>query len=726
MKSVLFKYLEDALRKWQDKVAIVDNGGERKTTYLEIFDLAFRVLSYIRQNNIPSHSFITIELKESMEFIAAEIGVWLSGCTAVPIGVSFPDERKDYIRKHCDAVLNIDYDFLKLLEEVTPDTNYELPDELDDALLVYTSGSTGTPKGILHDFKSLENAVNMLRVHNPNETDRFAGGIPCYFIAHLYYYMIMFGTEVHIVPSDIIKDVELLSKYHTENEITITFVSATVFPLYRNTSKFLRCVTTGSDRIVNPIERSFEVVATYGLSETAGPIIYTEVEGVTDNAPIGLPVENIELCLFDDEMRPVPQGEEGEICLKGHFAKCYFKDEEQTKALYRGGWLHTKDLGRILPDGRLQFVNRKDWMVKVNGQRVEPGEIEAAMRKIDGIKVAVIKGFDNGQGSMYLCGYYTVNDNVEISENEIKDNLSKILPSYMIPTMFVKLDTFPLNQNGKIDRRSLQPPTNNARTCQYVAPTNEIEELLCNAMASILNVEKIGIDDNFIILGGDSIKIMKLQLICKSLKLTTKMVYDHQTPRMIASAILNNKSSVGDKQEVCENPSHRGINSKRMYVVNLLMDILPNSGCQNLKTRLMRWAGVQVGKNVEFFQGFKIQGVGEVIIGDNTFFGHQSLIIINEGSKVIIEDNSGLGTRSTIITGFHPLTPNGERIISREGTCSVVRLCKGSCVATSCLILPGVTVGEKSLVAAGSVVTRDVTPYNVVAGNPAKVKDKLI
>lgn len=725
MKSVLLKYLEDALRKWQDKIAIVDNGGERKTTYREIFELAFMVLSYIRQNNIPPHSFITIELKESMEFVAAEIGVWLSGCIAVPIGVSFPDERKDYIRKHCDAVLNIEHVFLKSLEGVLHDTNYELPDELDDALLVYTSGSTGTPKGILHDFKSLENAVNMLRVHNPDENDRFAGGIPCYFIAHLYYYMIMFGTEVHIVPSDIVKDVELLSRYHTENEITITFVSATVFPLYRNTSKYLRCVTTGSDRIVNPIERTFEVVATYGLSETAGPVIYTKIEGVTDNAPIGLPVENIELCLFDDDMHPVPQGEEGEICLKGHFAKCYFKDEDQTEALYRGGWLHTKDLGKILPDGRLQFVNRKDWMVKVNGQRVEPGEIEAAMRKIDGIKVAVVKGFDNGQGSMYLCGYYTANDKVELCDNDIKECLSKLLPSYMIPSIFVKLDAFPLNQNGKIDRRSLQPPTNDTRTGQYVAPTNKIEESLCSAMADILNVDQIGIDDNFILLGGDSISIMKLQLFCKELGLTTKMVYDNQTPRKIASAIINRESSEMDARETGVVSSHKGINSKRMYIVNLLMELLPNSGCQKLKAKLMRWAGVQVGKNVEFFQGFKIQGVGEVVIGDNTFFGHQSLIIINEGSKVIVEDNSGLGTRSTIITGFHPLTPDGERIISREGTCSVVRLCKGSCIATSCLILPGVTVGEKALVAAGSVVTSDVTPYNVVAGNPAKVKNKL-
>lgn len=162
------------------------------------------------------------------------------------------------------------------------------------------------------------------------------------------------------------------------------------------------------------------------------------------------------------------------------------------------------------------------------------------------------------------------------------------------------------------------------------------------------------------------------------------------------------------------------IKSKRIYIVNLLMDILPNSGCQKIKAALFRWAGVKVGNDVEFFQGFKIQGIGEVEIGDNVFFGHQSLIIINKGSKVIFENHSGLGTRSVVATGFHPFTPDGERVVSRKGTCCTIRFCRGAGTGTGCLIMPNSELGEMSYVSAGTVVNRKVKPYSMVGQQPTK------
>ena len=162
------------------------------------------------------------------------------------------------------------------------------------------------------------------------------------------------------------------------------------------------------------------------------------------------------------------------------------------------------------------------------------------------------------------------------------------------------------------------------------------------------------------------------------------------------------------------------IKSKRIYLVNLLMDILPNSGAQGLKTKLYRWAGVRVGEGVEFFQGIKIQGVGELEIGDRAFIGHEVLFMLNEGSKVIIEPEAIVGSRSIVITGFHPIEPDGERILGREGTTSTVRIGRGCSVSTNCTVLPGVSVGEMSLVAAGAVINKDVAPYTLVGGCPAK------
>lgn len=162
------------------------------------------------------------------------------------------------------------------------------------------------------------------------------------------------------------------------------------------------------------------------------------------------------------------------------------------------------------------------------------------------------------------------------------------------------------------------------------------------------------------------------------------------------------------------------INSKRIYIVNLLMNILPSSGLQKLKAKLYRWAGVKVGNNVEFFQGIKVQGIGEIEIGDNAFIGHEVLFMINQNSKIIIEEEAIVGSRSIIITGFHPITPDGKRILSREGTSSSVVIGRGCSVSTNCTVLPGVTVGEMSIVAAGATVVKDVEPYTLVGGCPAK------
>lgn len=162
------------------------------------------------------------------------------------------------------------------------------------------------------------------------------------------------------------------------------------------------------------------------------------------------------------------------------------------------------------------------------------------------------------------------------------------------------------------------------------------------------------------------------------------------------------------------------INSKRIYLVNLLMALLPNSGCQSMKARLFRWAGARVGKNVEFFQGIKVQGVGELEIGDRAFIGHEVLMMLNEGSAIIIEEEAVISSRCTLMTGFHPIEPEGARIIGRSGTSSIIRVCRGAAVLASCNVLPGVTIGEKALIAAGATVNKDVEPYTLVGGCPAK------
>ncbi len=548
MNSHIVELVLDAVSGYKDKVAIVDNGGAVRTTYLQLLDTAVRTQRYIQSKGIGAQQFITIELPENALFAGIQLGVWLARCVSVPMGIAFPDDRKAYISGHCDAALNIDHAVLEeILALSLPDIPLcdmlpkDMPQDEDNALMIYTSGSTGNPKGVLHDHLSLVNAVEMMRIYEPTADDRLACGVHTYFIAQLFYLMIIFGTEVHILPVKVASDINAMSDYHKEHGISIAFISATTLPYYQCKTESMRVIFTGSDRVRNTCIQPFRLINVYGQTETAGPVIWAEINNLTENAPIGLPVNGVEFAVLDDDMNPVPRGLEGELCLSGHFAKEIYRNKEQTGHLYYGGWLHTGDLVKQLEDGRLQYINRKDWMVKVNGQRVEPGEVETAMRTLPAIRQAVVKGFDNGHGSMYLTGYYTVQDGFQpIDSNVLKLQLSNLLPTYMVPSRFVFLEAFPLNANGKIDRKALTAPT--VVSSNLVPLKGETEQMVARLFCLLLGIDmkEIGATTSFFEAGGDSVLIMKL---CAELNstldrnITPVHIYDNPTVRGIAHTL---------------------------------------------------------------------------------------------------------------------------------------------------------------------------------------------
>ena len=424
MKAFMTSTFSETVKLYGSRTAVVDypdGKTQRRTSFDELKRQALQVTAYIKERNIAPQSFITIELTAGADFLIAEMGVWMARCVVVPVGPAFPEERKAYIRQHSEAVLNIDSDLIDsiLHSQSLPPSDREvvLPDADDNALLIYTSGSTGNPKGILHQHKAIANVLARIQhSYKYGPDDRYAAGAPTYFIVGMYYWQLLGGTEVHFIPQDVTLDPVRMAEYHRDNGITLTYISAAVCPIYRCVAPSLRIVFTGGDRVICRQVPIYRLVVNYGMSETSGVVIGNTITEPTENAPIGRPLFGVEAAILDDDMQPVPQGQEGEICLKGCFCKEYFKDEERTRELYRGGWLHTKDVGRQLPDGSIQFVNRKDWMVKVNGQRVEPGEVEAAMCCIEGISRAVVKGFKGNNGSNYLVGYYTASQDSHLRD----------------------------------------------------------------------------------------------------------------------------------------------------------------------------------------------------------------------------------------------------------------------------------------------------------------------
>lgn len=528
----------DSINNYPQKTAIIDEGGKRYTTYGELYIMACRVVGYLNSLQLPAHSFIGICLPTSMEYIASEIGIWLAGHAIMPMGDEFPQSRINQMMEHSESPLLIDAKEISDIYTFDPLEPLSFPQENDICSLFYTSGSTGNPKGVLHSFRSFGIPLFPDEMFKELNASVMAVTAPMFFVAcKLIYDFLTRGETVNIVPPTIRLDIRKLEDFIAAQKIEFVFIPPSVLPHFHNKSNSLKVVFTASERVSGVGPKGYKLVNYCGQTETAGIGCTFMVDKPYDNTPIGIPVSPYIYSVRNDIGEEVSPGEEGELCYKGDLTPGYLKDAERTAELYRDGWLHTGDIVRARPDGNLIYVNRKDWMMKINGQRVEPNEVEIVLKKMPEIDNAIVKGFTSSNNRQYLCAYYITEKS--IAEEDIHAYLSSKLPSYMVPAYFIKMDKFPINMNGKLDRKSLQSPIVDVEIIErvpYEAPQNSTEELLCHAFEESLGYSHIGVNEDFFLLGGDSIRVMKLQTLCQELPLSARMIYVHRTPRNIAKA----------------------------------------------------------------------------------------------------------------------------------------------------------------------------------------------
>ena len=527
MKSVYLNDLVNSIKNNQERIAFNDKGKD--ISYKEFFDLSKKTLAFLNKKNLGNNALVPILLDGSSDYAAIVVGLWLHGDVAIPMGKTFPKDRIDYILEETKAKLVIDDKILEEIKEQDPCEEYEISDENNLALIIYTSGSTGNPKGIMHNFKGLNKKVDF----KYKLDDAFLMIAPFYFVASLTIYKVLKeGAKVLLPPNDVKLDIRKLEDYIVNFNATYVFLPPSVLKNFHNKSDKLKAVYTGSEKLTNEESKEgYKLINCYGMTETLGTVCSFIVDKKYDSTPVGK--TSYEYKLLDDDGKEVAKGSIGEFCIKGDFALGYYNDPEKTNKLIIDGYYHTNDLLRELPDGNLVYVNRKDWMVKINGQRVEVGEVEVRIRDIKGIKDAIVKGFENKDGNAYLCAFYKG----EVKPEEIKEELIKILPSYMIPLYFVEVKEFSYLPNGKINRKVLSAPDLDNLTNDYVAPTNELEARICKAFEEVFGLKQSGINDDFFLLGGDSIKVMKLSTILADLNLSSKTIYKEKTPKKIALAI---------------------------------------------------------------------------------------------------------------------------------------------------------------------------------------------
>lgn len=402
--------------------------------------------------------------------------------------------------------------------------------------VIYTSGSTGKPKGVMLEHKNIINLI----FHQFNRTDinfdekilQFANMCFDAYFQEIFSALLR-GGELNIINEKDKLNVEKLVDLIKEKEIK-TVIFPTAYLKFLSADKdfnrtfpktIQHIITAGEQLIINNslknylLSTSIKLHNHYGPSETHVVTMMTlgkdsEIPSVPS---IGKPISNTKIYILNERMNIQPVGIKGEIYIGGEsVGRGYINNPELTaerfmESLFVSGerMYRTGDLGRWLPDGSIEFLGRIDHQVKIRGFRIELGEIESNILAFSAIKEAAVIDREETNGNKYLCAYIVCEEDINIAE--IREELSKKMPDYMIPAYFLKIDKMPLTSTGKLNRKLLPKPEGRVGTAsEFEAPRDEIEEKLSVIWRDILGIDKIGINDNFFELGGHSLKAISL------------------------------------------------------------------------------------------------------------------------------------------------------------------------------------------------------------------------
>ncbi|MDR2622960.1 MAG: AMP-binding protein [Methanobrevibacter sp.] len=535
MRSILQDFLENVKIKPYD-LAVKD--GVEELSYKSLDDLVNRIAVRLYEKNLRKQDrIIPIVLDRSPIVIASMFAVWKLGL-AYTIVDKAPVERRELILNKINSRVVIDDAFLYSIyddKELSTNVSFLRDNSFDDlATVIWTSGTTGTPKGVMLSHKNfylmkmacfevIDRNTDFLNISSFS----VGAGQICVLLP------LSGGAVVYIIDKDKVTDIKWLVGYILANEISFGFFPPQLAQIFlKHGDGILKTIALSADMACNIYSEKTEILNIYGSTETSIVSCFMVVDKLYDKVPIGKAPRYWDFILLDSDGKEITEeGSVGEICVSGNIALGYFKDEKLTKEkfilnpfsksdddkiLYRTG-----DLAYYNESNDLVYLQRKDFMMNVHGYRVDPSEIEQETLKIDGITKSVCVGFDASEITkiandtrLYL-GY--VSDKV-FYEDFIKIKLKEVLPKFMMPSVIQAIDTIPLNDSGKVDRRNIVPENigelfqKKSQERVYIAPRNDNEKLLVKIFGEILNLDEnlISITDDFFYLGGDSLQAGEL------------------------------------------------------------------------------------------------------------------------------------------------------------------------------------------------------------------------
>jgi len=523
--------------------------GAQSLSYFELNAQANRLAHHLIAHGVQPGDHVAILLPRSLELLVAQLAIAKCAAAYVPLDINAPSERQAFMVEDCRAVALltlsgevIDYaapriDLDRLTLNGLPTHNPNLLQSSESlAYIMYTSGSTGTPKGVMVPHRGIGRLVLNNGYADFNAQDRvvFASN-PAFDASTMDIWgPLLNGGRVVIIDHQTLLDPHAFGRELSSSGATILFVTTALFNQYvqliPQALKGLRILLCGGERGDPAAFRrmlaeapTLRIVHCYGPTETTTYATTFEVREVAENAesvPIGGPIANTQVYVLDAYQQPVPMGVTGELYIGGQgVALGYLNRAELTAEKFLcdpfsempGALLYrTGDLARWLAPGQLDCIGRNDDQVKIRGFRIEPGEIENRLLNCPGIKETVVLARRDGQDSPRLVAYYTTHDE-HLDSAELHAQMHARLPEYMVPTAWVQLDVLPLNNNGKVDRKALPAPTQEALLSRaYEAPANPLEASLAQVWAEVLQVGQVGRYDNFFELGGHSLLAMRM------------------------------------------------------------------------------------------------------------------------------------------------------------------------------------------------------------------------
>lgn len=573
-------------KKNAKQVAIIFK--EQEITYEQLLHCSDRLTRILKDKGIKRGSVVAVMMDRSHELIYALIAVLKSGGTYVPIDPDFPPSRIQYMLEDSGASLlltqssmvgRVDFmgdffmvDEMELFSETNSHStmeNVNLP--TDPAYLIYTSGSTGKPKGVLISHQSVVNFFHGMAEHIEFRQGKTIAALTTVsfdiFVLEALLPLTK-GMKIAIAEQGLLQDPTRIKKWLGDHHVQMLQVTPSRIQLLMND----RSGTDGPDSIteimvggealseglLHQLKLNFpnaNIFNMYGPTETT---VWSSVKDVTNvqQVNLGKPIANTRFYIVDHQIRLMPIGVAGELCIAGdgvslgYWKKNELNKEKFVKSTFADGDIiyRTGDLARWLPNGELEYLGRTDHQLKIRGYRVELGEIENSLTMYQPIESAVCAVKADPQGNDLICAYYT--SNTPLSAEDIRGFLSSKLPEYMLPSFYIRLSNFPYTPNGKVDRKQLPDPYLSTRELQpIVLPANETEEKLLLIWKHVLEVEHIGVTDDFFNMGGHSLKALKLEVELERAGFPVKGEEIYRYPTVRGFAARSKEDHVGQPEE---------------------------------------------------------------------------------------------------------------------------------------------------------------------------------